>query len=118
VSPVDLTEAVLARIDALNPTLNAYITITAEAARAAARAAEFEIAAGNYRGALHGMPVAIKDLFATKGVRTTAGSKILADWVRLRCDCRGRLDRARYRQQLHEWRRPMPDNVPSTIPQP
>ncbi|MBI5283903.1 MAG: amidase [Chloroflexi bacterium] len=81
VSPVDLTEAVLARIDALNPKLNAYITVTAEAARAAARAAEAEIAAGTYRGALHGMPVAIKDLFATKGVRTTAGSKILADWV-------------------------------------
>ncbi len=81
VSPVELTDAVLRRIGDLDPLLNAYITVTGDQAREAARAAEREIAAGNYRGPLHGMPVAIKDLFATKGIRTTAGSKILSDWV-------------------------------------
>lgn len=81
VSPVEVTQAVLDRIDRLNPTLNAYMTVTADAALTAARDAEREIAGGEYRGLLHGVPVAIKDLFATKGVRTTAGSKILSDWV-------------------------------------
>ncbi len=81
ISPVDVTKAVLERIDRLNPTLNAYMTVTGEAALAAAAAAEREIAAGEYRGLLHGVPVGIKDLFQTKGVRTTAGSKILADWM-------------------------------------
>ncbi len=81
VSPVELTEAVLTRIERLNPKLNAFITVTADRALEQARAAEREIAAGKYRGTLHGVPVAVKDLYATKGVRTTAGSKILADWV-------------------------------------
>jgi aspartyl-tRNA(Asn)/glutamyl-tRNA(Gln) amidotransferase subunit A len=81
ISPVELTDAVLARVERLNPRLNAYMTVTAEQARAAAQAAEREIAGGRYRGALHGIPVAIKDLFDTKGIRTTAGSKIMADRV-------------------------------------
>lgn len=81
ISPVELTEAVLARIERLDPQLNAFMTVTGEQALAAARGAETEIVAGRYRGPLHGVPVAYKDLFATKGVRTTAGSKILADWV-------------------------------------
>ncbi len=81
VSPVEVTRAVLERIEKLNPALNAYITVTADAAMAEAQTAEREIAAGDYRGLLHGVPIGIKDLFATKGVRTTAGSKILADWV-------------------------------------
>ncbi len=81
VSPVEATEAVLARIEELNPRLNAYMTITAEQAMARAREAEGEIASGAYRGALHGVPVGIKDLFATRGIRTTAGSKLLADWI-------------------------------------
>lgn len=80
-SPVELTEAVLARIERLNPALNAYITVTADAARAEAKAAEAEIAAGNYRGTLHGIPIAHKDLYDTKGVRTTAGMRVLADRV-------------------------------------
>ena len=81
ISPVEVTQAVLDRIERLNPSLNAYMTVTADAALASARDAEREIAAGEYRGLLHGVPIGIKDLFATKGVRTTAGSKILADWV-------------------------------------
>lgn len=81
VSPVDSTEAVLDRIDQLNPKLNAYITVMADEARADARAAADEIANGNYRGPLHGVAVGVKDLCATKGVRTTAGTKIFADNV-------------------------------------
>ena len=81
VSPVEVAEAILERIERLNPRLNAYITVMADQALADARAAEGEIAAGRYRGPLHGVPIGVKDLCATKGVRTTAGSKILADWV-------------------------------------
>ena len=81
VSPVDATEETLARIERLNPTLNAYITVMSEQALADARTAADEIANGNYRGPLHGVPVGVKDLCQTKGVRTTAGSKILSDWV-------------------------------------
>ena len=81
VSPVALTEAALARIEARDPALNAFMTVTAERALAAARTAEAEIAEGRIRGPLHGMPLAVKDLFATAGVRTTGGSKLLADWV-------------------------------------
>jgi aspartyl-tRNA(Asn)/glutamyl-tRNA(Gln) amidotransferase subunit A len=81
VSPVDATEATLERIERLNPTLNSYITVMADQALADARAAESEVASGAYRGPLHGVPIGVKDLCATKGVRTTAASKILADWV-------------------------------------
>ena len=81
VSPVALTEAALARIETRDPALNAFVTVTAERARAAARAAEAEIAEGRIRSPLHGVPLAVKDLFATKGVRTTGGSRLLADWV-------------------------------------
>ena len=80
-SPVLLVESCLARIEAVEPRLNAFITLTAELAREQARQAEREIEAGRYKGPLHGMPVAVKDLFATKGIPTTAGSRILADWV-------------------------------------
>jgi|CXWL01.1.fsa_nt_gi aspartyl-tRNA(Asn)/glutamyl-tRNA(Gln) amidotransferase subunit A len=81
VSPVEVTEALLARIERLNPNLNAYMTVTAESALDQARAAEKEIASGQYRGPLHGVPIAHKDLFDTKGVRTTAGMKIFADRI-------------------------------------
>jgi aspartyl-tRNA(Asn)/glutamyl-tRNA(Gln) amidotransferase subunit A len=80
-SPVELTEAFLARIERLNPILHAYVTVTAERARAEARRAETEIAAGHYRGPLHGIPVALKDVIATKGIRTTACSRRLLDFV-------------------------------------
>jgi aspartyl-tRNA(Asn)/glutamyl-tRNA(Gln) amidotransferase subunit A len=80
-SPVEVTEASLARIEQLEPQLNAFITVTAESARAEARAAEAEIMAGNHLGFLHGIPVGIKDLYATRGVATTYGSPLFADWV-------------------------------------
>ena len=81
ISPVALTEAALARIEAQDSALNAFITVTPDQALAAARTAEAEIAQGRNRGPLQGVPLAVKDLFATKGVRTTGGSKLLADWV-------------------------------------
>jgi aspartyl-tRNA(Asn)/glutamyl-tRNA(Gln) amidotransferase subunit A len=82
VSPVELVEAYLARIARLNPKLNAYLTVTGEQARAEARAAEAEIRKRKkYRGPLHGMPIALKDNIYTRGVRTTAGSKVLAEFV-------------------------------------
>ena len=70
-SPVEVTEATLARIEELEPQINAFITLTAESARHAARAAEAAILAGHYLGPLHGIPVGIKDLYATRGVATT-----------------------------------------------
>src|SRR3989338_10589938 len=81
VSPVELTKLYLERIERLNPLLNAYLTVTADQALAGARAAEREIRRGKYRGPLHGIPFSIKDNLAMRGVRTTAGSKILAEWV-------------------------------------
>lgn len=80
-SPVELTDLYFKRIQKLNPALNAYMTLTEEQARKDAKTAEKEIARGKYRGPLHGIPVSIKDNLATCGVRTTAGSKVLADWV-------------------------------------
>ena len=80
-SPVDLTQAYLDRIAALNGELGAYITVMDEHAMARARQAEAEMQAGEYRGALHGIPVAIKDIIYTKGVLTSGGSKVLADFV-------------------------------------
>ncbi len=81
ISPVELLEAALARIEALNPSLNAFITVAARQAREAARKAEREILRKRYRGPLHGIPIALKDNIETRGLRTTAGSKILADFV-------------------------------------
>jgi aspartyl-tRNA(Asn)/glutamyl-tRNA(Gln) amidotransferase subunit A len=81
ISPVELTMAALRAVDQLESSLNAYITVLPEAALAAAREAEREISAGTYRGPLHGMPLSVKDLFATKGIRTTAGSRALRDYV-------------------------------------
>ena len=81
VSPVEVVDAVLERVQRLNPLLNAFITQTAETARETALQHEKEILAGCYRGPLHGVPVSLKDLYITRGIRTTVGSKILADWV-------------------------------------
>lgn len=79
VSPVELTRAILERIEALDVKLHAFITVTADLALRQARLAEAEIAAGNYRGALHGIPFGAKDLIDTQGIRTTCGSKILRE---------------------------------------
>lgn len=81
ISPVELTEECLRRIRGLNPALNAFITVTSENALAEARAAEAEIARGNWRGPLHGIPVALKDNIDTAGVRTTAASNLFRDRV-------------------------------------
>ena len=78
-SPVELTQAYLDRIDRLNGDLGAYITVTAEQALASARTAESEIQAGRYAGPLHGVPIAVKDIISTQGVLTSAGSRVLSD---------------------------------------
>ncbi len=83
ISPVEVTEDALERIAARDPELNAFQIVLAEPARAAARAAEREIAAGGYRGPLHGVPVAIKDLLDMAGTPTTAGTKFRGERV---CD--------------------------------
>src|SRR2546421_2706198 len=86
-SPVELTRFMLARIERLNPKLNAYITVTAELALAQAKKAESELFAPHGRkghrdrGPLHGIPVSLKDNICTEGIRTTAGSKILKDFI-------------------------------------
>lgn len=81
VSPVELTRACLDRIERLNPRLNAFITVTADAALEAAANAEREIGDGDWRGPLHGIPIALKDLYDTAGVLTTAGSGLYAERV-------------------------------------
>jgi aspartyl-tRNA(Asn)/glutamyl-tRNA(Gln) amidotransferase subunit A len=81
VSSLELTNSALARIERLNPSLNAFITVIAALARQQARAADREIRAGKHRGPLHGIPITIKDNYSTRGVRSTAGSKILRDFV-------------------------------------
>jgi aspartyl-tRNA(Asn)/glutamyl-tRNA(Gln) amidotransferase subunit A len=81
VSPVEVTEQLLKRIELLNPKLNAFVTLTAELAMAEARQAEKDIMNGEYKGPLHGIPIVHKDLYYTKNIRTTASSKILKDFV-------------------------------------
>jgi len=77
----DLTQQMLDRIAAVDGRLQSYVTITAEQALASARRADDEIRAGTYRGPLHGVPIAVKDLCFTRGVRTMAGMKVFADFV-------------------------------------
>ncbi|HYA17157.1 MAG TPA: amidase [Bryobacteraceae bacterium] len=86
VSAVELAEESLRRIKAEQPRLNAFITITEDVARAQARQADEELARGIDRGPLHGIPFALKDNFETKGIRTTCGSKLFADYIPER-DC-------------------------------
>ena len=81
VSPVAVVDAVLQRIEALQPKVNAFITVTADEARDAARRAEAAVMAGEPLGPLHGVPFSVKDLLFTRGVRTTMGSRIFADQV-------------------------------------
>jgi len=79
VSPVEATEAYLERIEALDGKYRAYVTVTADAALAAAKQAEQEIAQGNHRGPMHGVPVAVKDQINTQGILTTGGSPVFKD---------------------------------------
>jgi aspartyl-tRNA(Asn)/glutamyl-tRNA(Gln) amidotransferase subunit A len=81
ISPVEITRACLERIETRNPELNAFITVTRESALVEARAAEAEISRGEWRGPLHGVPIALKDLIDTAGVHTTAGSALYKDRI-------------------------------------
>jgi len=81
VSPVEITQTCLERIEKLNPELNAFITVMAESALAEAKAAEAEIGRRAWRGPLHGIPIALKDLIDTAGVRTTAASALYKDRI-------------------------------------
>ncbi|HVS74847.1 MAG TPA: amidase [Candidatus Acidoferrales bacterium] len=81
ISPLELTQACLNRIEQLNPKLNAFITVTAETALAQAREAEADIRRGRWKGPLHGIPIALKDLVDTAGVRTTAASALFKDRI-------------------------------------
>lgn len=81
VSPVEVTRDYLERIEVFNGAVNAYVTVIEDRARDDARRAEEEIRQGHYRGPLHGVPIAHKDLYLTEGVRTTAASRVLADFV-------------------------------------
>src|SRR5271169_955432 len=76
ISPVQVTQDCLSRIEKLDPALNAFITVMTESALAEARAAEAEITRGEWRGPLHGIPIALKDLIDTAGTRTTAASAV------------------------------------------
>ena len=80
-SPVELIDSRLDRIERLDGRLNSFIRVLADDARAAARAAEAEIAAGRYRGPLHGIPIGLKDIYETAGVPTTGHSKVMQDHV-------------------------------------
>ena len=80
-SPVELVTAHLDRIDQTDERLNSFITLLADEANAAAAQAESEIQGGDYRGPLHGIPIGLKDLYYTKGIRTTVGSKIMHDFI-------------------------------------
>ena len=81
ISPVEIIEAHLTRIDATEPMLNSFITLLADQAHKSARQAEKDIQAGRYKGPLHGIPVALKDLYNTGGVRTTSGSRIFDTFI-------------------------------------
>ena len=81
ISPVELTQAHLERIQLLDRHLNSFLTLTPEFALQQARQAEEEIQHGSYKGTLHGIPLALKDLYETRGIRTTAGSTFFADYI-------------------------------------
>ena len=81
ISPVEIIDAHLSRIRATEPVLNSFITVLADEAMTAARQAERDVRAGRYRGPLHGIPVGLKDLFNTSGVRTTSGSRIYDNYI-------------------------------------
>ena len=81
ISPVELTQAHLERIERLDQQVNSFLTLTPELALQQARQAEAEILRGEYKGMLHGIPLGLKDLFETQGIRTTAGSTFFAAYI-------------------------------------
>lgn len=81
VSPVEIVETLLKEIDEKNPSLNAFLTVAKTAALDVAKRAEEDIASGNYKGPLHGVPIGLKDLIETKGLKTTMGSKLFKDYL-------------------------------------
>ena len=81
ISPVEVVQAHLERIEATEPVLNSFITRPGEEALEAARQAESEIETGGYRGVLHGVPVGLKDLYYVEGMPNTSGSRIFGDFV-------------------------------------
>src|SRR3990172_9113711 len=81
VSPVELTQSILDRIEGVDSKIQAYITILGEEALRVSKEAEKQISSGTYLGALHGVPISVKDIFVMKGTRTTCGSKILENFV-------------------------------------
>src|SRR3989449_7259113 len=94
-SPVELTRALLERIERLDPRLNAFVTVTAERALADAKAAEAALGRGDISSPLLGIPVGYKDIYATRGILTTGGSALLADWIPTEdATCVTRLQRA------------------------
>ena len=80
-SPIELTNACLARIESTDNKLHSFISVTAELALHEAKKAEQELSASDYRGPLHGIPIALKDLYATKDIRTTCHSAVLEHWI-------------------------------------
>ena len=81
ISPVEVTKLLLSRITAIDPELKSYATVMVDEAMIEAEKAEEDIMKGKYRGPLHGVPIAIKDLCFTKGVRTMGGTAVLEDFV-------------------------------------
>src|SRR5690606_34531793 len=81
ISPVEVTRAMLDRIDRHNEQMRVYITVTRETALEQAHQAEAEIKAGNYKGALHGVTVSLKDNISTQGIRTSCASMVNTDWL-------------------------------------
>src|SRR2546422_3549486 len=81
VKPLEVLDAVLARLEAVNPTINAFCLVAVDAARAAAREAEIAVMKGEPLGPLHGVPVSIKDVLPTRGLTTTGGSRLFEDFV-------------------------------------
>ena len=102
ISPVELTQAMLARIERIDPKLHSYATVTPELALAQAKAAEAELAQGRWRGPMHGIPIGLKDLCFTKGVPTAGGMTIHAGWIAGRGRHRGRAPAARRRRAARQ----------------
>ena len=82
VKPLEVLDAVLARLEAVNPTLNAFCLVAADAARVAAREAEIAVMKGEPIGPLHGVPISIKDVLPARGLTTTGGSRLYEEFVR------------------------------------